>query len=138
MCCRGRALGPAGAEFGTATSRATARAAPNEPTRIRMFGFGATATTPQAGLGGYWELVAAGVLVVLAAVLIAALLTRGGPSPASSPYARTSSNAPAPTKSRPPVRARFELIQLSSSSGSRHPKHRMIRIRARTTALRIK
>ena len=83
-------------------------------------------------------LVAAGVLVVLAAVLIAALLTRGGPSPASSPYARTSSNAPAPTKSRPPVRARFELIQLSSSSGSRHPKHRMIRIRARTTALRIK
>jgi hypothetical protein len=83
---------------------------------------------------------AAAVLVVAVAVLVVILLTRGGPSPAPgrSRASPSSSSSPSPTKSRPPAVARFELIQLSSASGSRHPRHSKIRLRARATALRIK
>ena len=79
----------------------------------------------------------AGVLVVAIAVLVAVLLTRGGPEPTPPKGASTSPTA-SPTKSRPPPRARFQLVQLASASGSRHPKHRKVRMRARATALHVR
>jgi hypothetical protein len=81
---------------------------------------------------------AAGVLVVGIAVLVAVLLTGGGQSPAPSRGAVSSTPSASRPKSRPPPPARFELVQLSSVSSSRHPKHRKIRMRARAAALHIR
>jgi len=83
-------------------------------------------------------IIAAGaVLAVAIAVLVVVLLLRGGPPRQPTLRAGTPTPSPSPTKHRPPPRARFELKRLPSVSGSRHPKQRKVRARAKTAALHI-